>query len=316
MPIRAAAALASFVLLSAFIMQAPQPTDPFFLPDIGPQLTATGSTNYDGNRSFRDTSAKTLRSNQAASAYSSCPVLVMAGQSNDENEAPTNYTPTNASNLHNFNPFDGAIYAGLDPLLGATGLSKSTLGHYGTRLADDIINSGAASCVVLAPIAIGGTKIADWAPGGLAYPRLKNAVNRLNARGFTTQYVLWGQGESDCAAGTTQSNYVASGNALFGDLPSSVAKIFVAEQSWDVGSVCAQIQNAQTSLSTASPAGLINHSALRPIWAGPNTDSLNNTTACSGGTCRQSDNEHMNDLGSAAKASLWQTALHASGSPF
>lgn len=286
-------------------MNGPVPPDPFFLPEV--LNTNNTPSNYNGGLSFRDTSAKTLRANQAASGYSACIVLVIAGQSMDEDSAPTNQTPTNASNVHNFNPFDGAVYAGLDPLLGATGLDTSHLAHPYTRLADKLINAG-ATCIVLVPIAVGGTLIAQWASGGMYYPRLKNTINRLNARGFTTQYVLWGQGPSDCAAGTSQVNYVASGNALFSDLQASVAKIFVAEQSFTsaIPGTCSAIQNAQT---VASPSGLINHSASPPIWAGPNSDSLT-------GANRQADTQHWSDTGSDAYAGLWQTALHASGAPF
>jgi len=278
--------------------------DPFYFADNGRLIVVSCSGVYNCNQSFADTSAKTPRSAQSALSYSSCVILVSAGQSNEGGEAPTLYTPTNASAVHNFNPLDGAIYPAADPLLGASALAVGGgqgQGNFLGRLADAIINAGRATCVVLVPTGIGSSKVAMWDTGVLT-GRLIGTFKRLIARGFTPSGLIWGQGESDCSGGTLQAAYQASASNLFSTLRSATGwtgPIFVATQSWVGGATCSAIQNAQ--------AALVDHGTPN-IWAGPNIDSLTNTS--------RYDTTHFSDVGNASRATLWQAALQLYGPPF
>lgn len=290
-------------------------TDPYALPDPGCNLAAVGNcpgTWANNNTSYRDTSAKTLRTSQAAASYSACPILITAGQSNEGGEAQTAYTPTNASQVHNFNPFDGALYAAVDPLLGATAFVPSGsagYGNYAGRLADVIINSGTASCIVLVPIAVGGSRVFEWAPGGTLATRLSATVGRLLNRGFTasSMFLVWGQGESDCNQGTSQTSYQSNLTLMLASIPQVKAQ-FVATQTWFSGAACASIEAAQ--------AAVVNANATPPVLAGPNNDSLTGSTCSGAAACRQPDNTHFTDAGNITRAANWRAALHAFGAPF
>lgn len=219
-------------------------------------------------------------------------VLLIAGQSNVSNNMTSAYVPTNA--VYNLNIYDGAVYASKDGLLGCSGPA----GNFAGRLADKLINAGLFSKVVLVPVAIDGTTVAQWNTSANFGNRITVAIRRLAARGLTTTAALWGQGESD--HGTAQADYQAAFVSVVTNSRSSgyAGPWFIAKQTWFSGAVDATIQAAQVAV--------VNHPS--GIWAGPNADSLDGTN--------RYDNTHFNDTGADAYAGLWQTALHAFGSPF
>lgn len=243
-------------------------------------------------------------------------VLIVAGQSNLTDVAPSLFSPVNGSALDAMNINDGAIYAAVDPLPGCS-LTFSG-GNPALRLADALVTGGFFARVIIAPIAIGNTAVADWATGADA-SRFAVIMQRLAARGITpamtnvTFAVIWGQGENDTNIGTSQASYTASLNAVISASRAAgmSGRWFVAEQSWNGNMVSSAVEAAQAAVVN-NPSG---------VYVGPNADALIGS-ACSGVACRQSldpggsTNLHFSDAGSASYASAWQTSMHASGSPF
>src|SRR5437764_987243 len=76
------------------------------------------SDTLNNNVGNKDTNTKTVRSLAINLGIRNL-VLLVAGQSNYTAVAPSAYSPTNGSALDNFNPYNGQMYAAVDPLLGA-----------------------------------------------------------------------------------------------------------------------------------------------------------------------------------------------------
>lgn len=277
--------------------------DPAFIAE----LCIDGGGLYNRNRGYADTTGKTLRSLTINTAIRNA-VLILAGQSNMGSEAPTAYTPTNSSVVDNFNIYDRQMYAAAGVLLGSSwvyqALGGTAQGHVGGRIADGLINAGKFDRVILVPVAIGATLIANWDLGGIYYDRISVAINRLVSVGITpsttncTWAVLWGQGESD-NPGTSQATYDAAMRRIIDRTRAGgfSGRFLVAKQTKISGSTSAGIQAAQ--------AAVVGHDAS--VYAGPDADAIGN---------RYPDNTHFDDTGVASYASAWVTKLAATGAPF
>jgi hypothetical protein len=236
-------------------------------------------------------------------------VLLVAGQSQWTSVNPTLYVPSNTAVIHNLNPYDGAFYPITGKLLGSSdtsGIANAGPGHPAARLADKLIARG-WNQVIIEPIAIGGTTVAQWNdPNTILSDRFGVAMRRLAAKGITpattgvTFAVLWGQGEADTLVSTPQASYTASYNGVLATISSvcSTCRVFTLQESWISGSTSAAVRAAQA----ASWNGTTN-------FNGGDMDSLNATN-------RIADNTHLNDTGAAAIATIVDTAMHASGAPF
>src|SRR5262245_31304191 len=88
-------------------------------------------------------------------------VIVTLGQSNAANHGQGLYTPKHR--VDNFNLYDGKCYKAVEPLLGPSGQG----GNFATRLADMLIERRLADRVVVAPMAMGGTTVEQWAYEGV-----------------------------------------------------------------------------------------------------------------------------------------------------
>src|ERR1700678_2933980 len=270
--------------------------------------SSEGGLTWNCNEPFTDTGGKTVRNLTVNTAIKNLD-LIIAGQSNREAEATSAYSPTNASAIDNFNIQDGAIYAYSDPPLGssyiATGVPTGGPGHVGGRVADLLINAGLFARVIVVPVAVGGSVVAQWGTGGVLSNRLCVAMSRLAARGITpsttnvTFALEWGQGESDNGV-TTQANYTTSLNQVISAVEACgfSGRIWIAEETWINGTTSAAIQAAQAAV-VKNP----------PVFAGANADSLNASN-------RVSDNTHFNNTGIAALATLIYNAMVATGSPY
>lgn len=281
----------------------PTTTDPF---QVGEYLIGNGS--WWNNHGYTDTSAKTRR-NQTINTGIKNLILIIAGQSLMGAESPTAYTPTNSTAIDQLNIYDGAVYAMSDPPLGSTyvlsSLSGSGAGSIGGRVADQFVSASVFARVVLVPVAVGASLVAQWGTGGALSTRICVALARLNAIGFTAQTnvtvgILWGQGEADNTAGTSQANYTTSLNQVIANAQSCgfSGRFFVNKETWSGGAVLSGVQTAQ--------AAVVNSST---VWAGANMDSLTATS-------RLTDNTHLNDAGMASAATLIYNAMVASGAPY
>lgn len=270
--------------------------DPFTLNET------TGFTGWNG------TTGLTIRS-QVLNPVIRNLVLISAGQSQATSINPTLYTPSNTTSIDNLNVYDGGSYAVGGPLLGCQSSSQGP-GNVTARVADLLIGNGIFDHVLMVPIAIGSTTIADWSTGNMAQ-RFTVALRRLASRGITpsttgwTFAVIWWHGETDGIAGTTAAVYTAGMNTVLANMAvegftGSNCRFFINTETWASGVTYPAIQTGQANAVIGQPT---------KFFTGGNVDSLNATN-------RQADNTHFNDIGAAAAATLVYNAMHASGAPF
>lgn len=234
---------------------------------------------------------KAIRSS-GLTAGESTGIFIIAGESLAANATAALYTPTNASKVDNVDVLDGTIYAAVDPLAGTSGAG----GHWGGRLADKLIAAGKYQRVILLPIGVSSSAIADWRPGGALYPLALAAFARLSNMGMSPTAMLWQLGANDNAAGTTQAAYEAGLDALISEVVSLgfSAPWLIAKSTLYNNAVSAAIQ--------AAIAGVVNGTN---ILAGADTDTL------TGGTNR-ADGTHFTATGADASATLWRDQIVAS----
>lgn len=295
--------LISSITLIALVVHADQKQDGL----SGFPVACTGNISgalYKCNAPYTDTTGRIPR-DPAIDPSARNLVLIIAGQSNREAEAPTAYVPVNASKIDNFNVYDGKLYAYQDPPLGSSFIGDANgggPGSLGGRLADKFISGGEFDRVVVAPIAIGGTDVAYWATGP-ASDRICITMQRLNQRGLAAQKnitvaIEWGQGESD--NGGSASAYKALLSSVIDKAQKCgfSGRFFVAKETWINGVIDQTLEAAQSDVvdnETVFPSGDI--------------DSLDATN-------RLTDNTHLNDAGIASAATLIYNAMRASGAPF
>lgn len=262
---------------------------------------------WDRNAGYADTGGKTVRSSAVNTGIRNL-VLILAGQSNMGSVASAAYSPTNGGAIDNLNVYDGQLYVASDPLLGSSYIYQNFGGNgqggLGMRLADALISAGKFDRVILVPISIGGTYIAQHADGVLSN-RIPAALARLKARGIVEQTnvtfaLLLGQGETDQSQGTSQAAYTAAFGRLVARARAAglAGRIFVAVQTRLSGANYAPVRAAQ--------AACVDNGA--GIFAGPDADAITSG--------RYADGTHFDTAGLTALTSAWQSALAASGAPF
>lgn len=275
--------------------------DPYLLRAFG------ASDNFSGI-SYKVTSGLTLRSGVINPALKTL-VLFTAGQSIWATTNPTLYTPSNSSVVDQFNIFDGALYSIGGPLLGTTWTpGSSTFGNLSARVADTLVTNAKFDRVILVPIAIGSTTVADWATGDLS-SRVQVAMLRLAARGITpgmtgvTFALIYGQGEQDNLNGTSQAAWTASFATLKANILATGfnGRIFVPQETY--------INSTTSSAVRAAQASVVDNSV---VYSGGDFDTLTGSTnRQNGGT-----DAHMTDAGAASVSTLMINAMHASGIPY
>jgi len=215
-------------------------------------------------------------------------IALTFGQSNAANSVLGRHTPQ--ARVLNFH--DGRCYAGDDPLPGATG----TGGSVWSRLGDRLLATGRYDRVVFAGIAVDGTGIGRWRPGGDLHPRLLDALHALTAAGLTPTHLLWHQGERDMVSGTSAETYVAA----FGEMLAAIraagidAPVYVAQATYCSGRDSPTLRDAQRGL--VDPA--------RGVFAGPDTDTLRSPQD-------RHDDCHFSAQGAERHADAWRDALLA-----
>jgi hypothetical protein len=219
-------------------------------------------------------------------------VLLAFGQSNAANEGEAPYQP--GEGVYNFNLFDGRCYVARDPLLGATG----TGGSPWSRLGDKLIAAGMFERVLIVPIAVGASTVADWTPEGIHHARLLDAQRALAAHGLRIMHALWHQGEAD-ALHTTREEYVARFRRLLDAMRAAGidAPVYVA-----VASIC---RNRGSDAIRAAQREIA--ATLENVRPGPNTDALDRFVW-------RFDLCHFSTEGLDRHAELWLEALRSSGS--
>jgi hypothetical protein len=218
--------------------------------------------------------------------------FLILGQSNAGNHGEGKFVAS--QRVFNFNLFDALCYRAADPLLGATGEGGSPW----CLVADSLIARGAAHEILLAPVAVGGARVAEWAPGGPYNHRMMYALDALRTVGTALTHVLWHQGEADALDGTTGDVYVARFHQVVESLRSRgvSAPIYAATASYF--GVPAGYEQQQQVIRSAQRR-LIDPGA--GIFPGPDTDSI----------LHRYDDCHMSEAGLRKHAAAWVDALLA-----
>jgi hypothetical protein len=220
-------------------------------------------------------------------------LLLVMGQSNAANAGEKLYT-SHCNNTFNF--FGGTVFLLADPLKGSNGAGGSVW----SRLADKIVERNFAATVIVAPCAIGGTKIEQWIPGGEYNYLIAETVNSLHSKGLKVTQVLWHQGESNHVllsggldAQQNAANYTTNFYLLVNYLRSIGvdAPVYNALATRCVGEPDYVLQEAQRHLANDS----------MKIYTGPNTDMLGNEF--------RYDKCHFNEQGLNLHAEMWLEAI-------
>lgn len=96
---------------------------------------------------------------------------------------------------------DGSIKPAQDPFEWADCDKGSMWMPLGTR----IVGTGIAKQVTFMPIGVGGSKVADWQAGGIAFKKLNDMIALVNKNGIKFDFAIWHQGSAD--AGMSRSEY-------------------------------------------------------------------------------------------------------------
>jgi hypothetical protein len=220
-------------------------------------------------------------------------VIVFIGQSLSVNSVlPTGYVPLNA-NIDQLNIWDGKFYKAKDPLLGVNGTGGSWL----LRMADKLINDGVYDRVIMVPMGVGNTRVGQWSDPTLE-PYLFNRINTVGLRmrdaGLPCTAIMWGQGESDTRANTSQASYAANLQKVIAEFNRAIpgCPVLVAKEAYYYGNTNAGILAAQASV--------VNNST---VFAGENVELISSSG--------RYDNTHLNAVGAEQRATLAVAALKA-----
>ncbi len=255
--------------------------DPYIMPEPGPTVSTPTVKSAIGRTQF-------------SSVYNATTaVIVTLGQSNIISSAGGTFTAVNAT-AQNLNPYDGGTYSCRNPALGTA--YEPALGNNSAncQIADSLITNGIFTRVVMIPIGIGGTSVAQWAIGGEFNQRIVVTMKRLAAIGVLPTYVLWHQGEADAFSGTPGATYTTAVKSVaqtFRDY-NYTGPFFVAIETLVNNVTYPIIQTAQAN----AVDGILH------IVAGANWDSL------TGGTNR-ADGTHFTQTGAANAAALDVTII-------
>lgn len=210
--------------------------DPYILPEPDRSIAIPGYQNIDG---------RTPSSSYLDGTKKNC-IIVAFGQSNAMSNYDIGaYTILNPTKIDNLNIYDGAVYRSAAPMLGTGG----TLENWGNRTADNLIADGTCDRVILVSASISNTLASDWASGGAMSPRIAATAKRIAALGWQASVVIWQQGESDTAAGTSQPAYAASLASVISIIQANFpgVPLFISQTSWYLGTTSANITNPQVA---------------------------------------------------------------------
>lgn len=268
-------------------------SDPYQIYDISTGIVNLSTGNY--NISGRTQTYSALNSSET-----SC-VIIAIGQSNIANSVNAIYAVTQARN-NTFCVYNGATYVSSEPLLGCN-TSPADSGNWITQLADRLITVGSYSRVILVPIGIGGTIVADWASSvGTLGQRIPVTARRMASVGLRATHIIWHQGESDTTAATTQASYTNSLASVIASFrtygimattaTSSAAKMFINTVSWANGTTSTAVTGGQA----ANVNGV-------DVITGANSDSISSSF--------RYDNTHYNASGATLMSSLMLPIVQA-----
>lgn len=188
-------------------------------------------------------------------------VIVVLGQGLAGNHAE----PGNPRQPHEraLNWYQGKCYPASSPLLGATGEGDEPW----TRMADQLLASQQFKTVLIAPIAIAGSGMSRWVPGGDIDQHLVQDIRSLQAV-FRTTHVIWLQSSTLASTTSTEKPYLQSMQGVIKTLRSVGvrAPIYLS-----AAHACGKAEQGENPLTMAQ-ANLIDNAQL--IFRGVDMDAL------------------------------------------
>lgn len=218
-------------------------------------------------------------------------VIVTLGNSMITNHVQGSYTCSQL--VDNLSLDNGGVYDAVEPLLGCSlTATPGRPSNYAMHLADKLILANKYARVVLAPIGLGGTLIADWKAGGAANHRIGVLAKRLSAQAYVPACVLIHLGEND--HGVAQATAAAGIQSIIDTFRTAgiASPVIVSRSTYSGGVTDAAIRAAQTSV--------VNGVDVMP---GPDLDTL--------GSSNRVDDLHFNQTGANAAATLWAASISA-----
>jgi lysophospholipase L1-like esterase len=221
-------------------------------------------------------------------------VALVFGQSHAANVVKERFV----GDIRVFNYFEGHCYGAADPLLG----TDHGGGNLWTLVGNELVQQRQFDAVVLVTIAVSGSYIGQWAPGGRLHAHLMAAVNSIGPNlAFTHVFVQ--QGESDLMAGTPAEGYFARFAKVIASLRQNgiSVPIFVAIES-------GYCDGAATPPNPDNPIVLAQRrliAAHEGVFFGPDMDAELKSAS------DRHDGCHMSGTGARKLARLWTGAIAA-----
>jgi lysophospholipase L1-like esterase len=197
-----------------------------------------------------------------------------------------------------FNYFQGHCYAAADPLLG----TDHGGGNVWTLVGTQLVQQKRFEAAIFVTIAVSGSYIGEWAPGGRLHGHLLRAVASIGPDlAFTHVFVQ--QGESDLFAGTAAEVYFARFAAVIAALRQNGirAPIFVAIESGYCDGA-ATPPRPDNPIVTSQKRLIAAHEGL---YFGPDMDAELNSAS------DRYDGCHMSGAGARKLGRLWTKAIAA-----
>lgn len=186
---------------------------------------------------------------------------------------------------------EGSCRLAGDPLPGTTGTGASVW----TAMAPAWSRRWPGRPVVLAPLAVEGTRMAQWVAPGPLHELLRAHLRDVAASGWPVAAVLWQQGEADMLDGTPAHAYGTGLAALRAQLDAHgiTAPLFIATSTYCRGVGTGAIRRALARLHATG--------ALERVQPGPDTDALPPEA--------RADGCHFSAQGRRQAAAAWAEAL-------
>ncbi len=131
-------------------------------------------------------------------------VLLVLG---DSNVTAADVTPeAGVTNVFSMNPGNGLCYPATDPLAG----SLAHKGSAWTRLANKMVKEKRYDRVLLVPVMLAKSSIADWKSDGKIFLRVKSLLASLSKQQISVTAVIWQQGQGNDNSIGKPEDYVAA----------------------------------------------------------------------------------------------------------
>lgn len=192
--------------------------------------------------------------------------------------------------VFNVNPINGLCYPVREPMMG-------TIANHGSpwvRLANALVESNAQKEVLLVPVTLPSSNIADWKKDGPVFVRLQNMLAALKKQEITVHAVLWQHGQKNDEHITQKDQYQTSFADIVESLRSNgtTAPIYVAKTGSCPGKASGLVWEAQAAIMGSAP----------DVLAGPDLSRLSpehfNADQCA-----------LNEKGLDAYVQQWHSTL-------